>query len=155
VAGFIVLREPSSGAAVAFMLCFEFDGWLVNKFIGIDYRRPKEWLLYFQLWAAALDHASAKGIHRIQSGQTGYRPKLDLGHRLVPLTNFCAHRNPLIHRVYAAVAKTVSWATLDPALAAGVAAHPERLGDGKASRAAKTVHRETMPGAATAAQDAR
>jgi hypothetical protein len=155
VAGFIVLREASTGAAVAFMLCFEFKGWLVNKFIGIDYRRPKEWLLYFKLWAAALDHASASGIHGIQSGQTGYRPKLDLGHRLVPLTNFCAHRNPLVHRVYAKVAKTVSWATLDPALAAGVSAHPELLGDCDPQPPLKSERRERMAVPATAATDAR
>jgi hypothetical protein len=37
VACFIVLREPTTAEPVAFMLCFEFPGHLVNKFIGIDY----------------------------------------------------------------------------------------------------------------------
>jgi hypothetical protein len=125
VACFIVLREPTTAEPVAFMLCFEFPGHLVNKFIGIDYGTPREWFLYFLLWDAAVDHAIDLGAKALQSGQTGYRPKIDLGHRLVPLTNYCAHRNPLIHRIYAWVAAEVDWHTLDPALAAALKAHPE------------------------------
>jgi len=125
VASFIVLHETATGEPVAFMLCFDYQGHLVNKFIGIDYRRPREWMLYFRLWDAALDHATRSGASALQSGQTGYRPKIDLGHRLVPLTNYGAHRNPLIHRIYAWVAAQVAWQTLDPALAAALEAHPE------------------------------
>jgi hypothetical protein len=127
-ASFIVLREPASGEPVAFMLCFEIGGQLINKFIGIDYRRPRGWLLYFRLWDAAVEHALDIGATAIRSGQTGYRPKLDLGHRLVPLTNYVAHRNPLVHRLYAAVGKSIDWHTLDPALAAALIAHPELRG---------------------------
>jgi len=122
---FIVLREPATSDPVAFMLCFEFPGRLVNKFIGIDYGRPREWMLYFRLWDAAVDHAVSLGAKVLQSGQTGYRPKIDLGHHLVPLTNYCAHRNPLIHWVYARVAAEVDWHTLDPSLGAALQAHPE------------------------------
>jgi hypothetical protein len=106
------------------MLCFETPGHLVNKFIGIDYRTPREWMLYFRLWDAALEHALALGARVIQSGQTGYRPKIELGHELVALTNYGAHRNPLIHWIYARVAAEVDWHTLDPALAAAVQTRP-------------------------------
>ncbi|MDP9123010.1 MAG: GNAT family N-acetyltransferase [Pseudomonadota bacterium] len=133
VASFIVLRELTSAEPLAFMLCFESPGHLINKFIGIDYRRPREWLLYFRLWDAAVDHAVALGATVLQSGQTGYRPKIDLGHRLVPLTNYGAHRNPLIHWIYARVAAEVDWHTLDPALAAALEAHPE-LGQSETRR---------------------
>jgi len=122
---FIVLREPSGSEPVAFMLCFETPGHLVNKFIGIDYRTPREWMLYFRLWDAALEHAISLGAKVIQSGQTGYRPKIELGHELVPLTNYGAHRNPLIHWIYARVAAEVDWHTLDPALAAAAQARPD------------------------------
>jgi hypothetical protein len=131
-ATFIVIRETASRDPVAFMLCFEIAGQLVNKFIGIDYRRPRDWMLYFRLWDAAVDRALAIGASAIHSGQTGYRPKLELGHRLVPLTNYVAHRNPLIHRLYARVAKGIDWHTLDPALAAALVAHPELDGRGQA-----------------------
>ena len=122
---FIVLRSPITLQPVAFMMCFELPGWLINKFIGIDYRTPREWMLYFRLWDAAVDHAIHLGATVLQSGQTGYRPKIDLGHELVPLTNYGAHRNPLIHWVYARVAAEVNWDTLDPALATALEAHPE------------------------------
>lgn len=120
---FIVLR--AGGHPVAFMMCFEFAGQLINKFIGIDYRRPREWLLYFRLWDAALDRALSTGATRIQSGQTGYGPKFDLGHRLLPLTNYVAHQNPFLHRLFAAVGTRVDWSSLDSALAAILVAHPE------------------------------
>lgn len=124
-AHFVVLREQDNGAMIAFMLCFASEHHVINKFIGIDYARPKEWLLYFRLWDAALDWALSRGARSIQSGQTGYAPKIELGHRLVPLTNHCRHRNPLIHLIYGLVAKTVSWATLDEDLARFLKAHPE------------------------------
>ncbi len=122
---FIVLRSAITLQPVAFMMCFELPGLLINKFIGIDYCTPREWMLYFRLWDAAVDHAIQLGSTVLQSGQTGYRPKIDLGHELVPLTNYCAHRNPLIHWIYARVAAEVNWDTLDPVLATALAAHPE------------------------------
>lgn len=124
---FITLRERSTGKLVAFMLCFAFRDHIINKFIGIDYRRPKEWYLYFRLWGAVLDWSYSRSARSIQSGQTGYAPKIEIGHKLVPLTNYCAHRNPLIHRIYAAVARTVSWQTLDADLARHLATHPENM----------------------------
>src|SRR5258706_389262 len=125
MAHFIVLREPASGAPVAFMLCFELGPKVINKFIGIDYRRPKEWLLYFRLWDAAVDWALARGAQSIQSGQTGYAPKIETGHQLVPLVNYCMHRNFAVHAVARACARHIDWSSLDDALARHVRAHPQ------------------------------
>jgi predicted N-acyltransferase len=127
MAHFIVLKEPASGAMVAFMLCFELGPKVINKFIGIDYRRPKEWLLYFRLWDAAVDWALARGAQSIQSGQTGYAPKIETGHQLVPLVNYCMHRNFVVHAVAKACARRIDWSSLDDALARHVRAHPEAL----------------------------
>jgi len=52
----------------------------------------------------------------IQSGQTGYAPKMEMGHTLVPLSNYCKHRNRIIHTIYKLVAKHITWDTLDPVL---------------------------------------
>ena len=125
-AHFIVLRERASEEAIAFMLCFDMGSRIINKFIGIDYRRPREWLLYFRLWDAAVDWAFARGAGAIQSGQTGYAPKIETGHRLVPLTNYCAHRNPVVHAIGRACARHIHWSTLDDDLARFVQAHPQR-----------------------------
>jgi hypothetical protein len=110
---------------VAFMLCLDMGSRVINKFIGIDYRRPRDWLLYFRLWDAALEWALSRGADAIQSGQTGYAPKIETGHRLVPLTNYCAHRNPVIHAIGRAFARHITWSTLDDDLARFLKAHPD------------------------------
>jgi predicted N-acyltransferase len=124
---FIVLRERSSDEMIAFMLCFDLGSRIINKFIGIDYRRPRDWLLYFRLWDSALEWALSRGAGAIQSGQTGYAPKIETGHRLVPLTNYCAHRNALLHALGRACARHIDWSTLDDDLARFIKAHPEAL----------------------------
>lgn len=122
---FILLREREEGRLVAFMLCFALGDKMINKFIGIDYRQPRECFLYFRLWDAALEWALAQGFRSIQSGQTGYAPKIEMGHALVPLTNYCRHRNVLVHWVYGLIARTIGWHTLDDDLARFLKAHPD------------------------------
>ena len=53
------------------------------------------------------------GAKEIQSGQTGYRFKLDTGHKLVPLFNYFWHKNPLIHWIYVQFTKHTPWSALD------------------------------------------
>jgi len=113
VSHFILLRHPQTGRLVAFMLCFRIGSRVINKFIGLDYRLGGNWFLYFRLWEQAIDWASSIGAIDFQSGQTGYRAKLDLGHRLIPLNNYCQHRNFLLHRLFASIAHGISWSTLD------------------------------------------
>lgn len=122
---FVVLKERESQRVVAFMLCFALGDHVINKFIGIDYTKPKEWFLYFRLWEAAVDWSASIKAKSIQSGQTGYSAKIELGNQLVPFTNYCAHKNPIIHWVYAKVAKTINWDTLDEDLATYLKAYPD------------------------------
>jgi len=102
---------------VAFMLVYIDGPTLINKFIGINYSAPKEWFLYFRLWDACVDLAIQMGHHAIESGQTGYDAKISVGHRMIPLTNYCHHANPLLRWVYALVGKHITWESLDPELA--------------------------------------
>jgi hypothetical protein len=104
---------------------------IINKFIGIDYRRPRDWMLYFRLWEAALDWGCAQGATSIQSGQTGYAAKIEIGHRLVPLTNYCQHRNRLLHWVFGLFGGRVTWQSLDDDLAHFLKAHPEADAPGR------------------------
>ena len=113
VSYFVLLRHPATNQLVAFMLCFLLGSRVINKFIGLDYSFGGDWFLYFRLWEHAIDWASRQHATEFQSGQTGYRAKLDLGHDLVPLYNYCRHRNPVWHRLFAYVARRISWATLD------------------------------------------
>ena len=126
-ARFVTVREEKSGEMVAFMLCFELAPKLINKFVGMDYRRPGEWQLHFRLWDAVVDYALSRGLTSIQSGQTGYAVKIETGHRLVPLVNFCRHRNGLVHALAARAARGIDWPALDDDLARYVRAHPEAI----------------------------
>jgi hypothetical protein len=122
---FVVIRIRATGEMVAFALCFALGDHVINKFIGIDYNRPKNWFLYFRLWEAVVDWAYSMGADSIQSGQTVYAPKIELGHDMIPLTNYCTHRNKWMNWVFATAAKLVNWDTLDGDLAEYVKAYPE------------------------------
>ena len=122
---YVILRKNESNEMLCFMLCFKLGEHVVNKFIGIDYSQPKEWFLYFRLWDAAVEWSYSIGATSIQSGQTSYAPKIELGNDMVPLSNFCQHKNPIVNFVYQLVAKTINWDTLDPDLAIYVTAYPE------------------------------
>jgi predicted N-acyltransferase len=122
-AHFILLRSRADGKLAAFMLCFASAEGVINKFIGIDYARPKDWMLYCRLWDALVNWTLSRGVTRLASGQTGYRVKIELGNSLIPLTNYARHTWPLVHAIYALVSKTITWATLDPELAHHLSAH--------------------------------
>jgi predicted N-acyltransferase len=123
ISHFIMLRIAETGKLVAFMLCFRVGTRVINKFIGLDYTVGGDWYLYFRLWEAAVEWAAAGSASELQSGQTGYMAKLDLGHTLIPLTNYCIHLNPLIHRIFSVAARYISWSTLDDDLKIFVRAH--------------------------------
>jgi hypothetical protein len=125
-ARFILQRDRATGGLVAFMLVFHLGGRVINKFIGLDYGRGPKVYLYFRLFDAALDFACACNAKEIQSGQTGYRAKLDLGHRLVPLFNVFHHENPLVNAVFRTIGRRVTWQSLDDDLATFLKAHPGR-----------------------------
>ena len=113
VSHFVLLRDATNGKLAAFMLCFLVGKRAINKFIGIDYSYKGDWFLYFRLWEAAVKWALLAGAEELQSGQTGYRAKYDVGHALIPLTNYCKHLNPVVHRIFMAIARHISWAILD------------------------------------------
>jgi hypothetical protein len=113
VSYFVLLSNPVTGKLVAFSLCFRTGKRVVNKFIGLDYAYRGNWFLFFRLWEQIVDWAARSGAEELQSGQTGYMAKLDVGHTLIPQTNYCRHLNPVVHRIFKAVASSISWSTLD------------------------------------------
>ena len=113
VSNFVLLRDSANGKLVAFMLCFLLGKRAINKFIGIDYEYRGNLFLYFRLWEAAVNWTLGTGAEELQSGQTGYQAKYDLGHKFVPLTNYCKHMAPVVHRIFKTIARNISWSTLD------------------------------------------
>jgi len=124
-AHFIILRHQSSNEIIAFMLCFHLNDHVINKFIGIDYEAPQDWFIYFRLWIECINWSYKIGAKTIQSGQTAYPAKIETGHQLISLTNFCKHRNILIHKIYKKIASFVNWDMLDQDLAVYLKASPE------------------------------
>jgi len=125
VAHFLILRERGTGKAVAFKLMFLLGDHLIDKYIGIDYSRPKDWFLFFRLMDEAIDWGLAHGARSFQCGQTGYSGKLEQGYKLYPLSVYAKHRNATFHRICAAVVSRIGWDTLDDDLSTYLRAHPE------------------------------
>jgi hypothetical protein len=125
---FIVQRDATSGKMVAFMLMLNLGQRMINQFIGIDYGATSGGFPHFRLFAAAYDWACATPATVLQSGQTGYMAKLDIGHALVPLWNYCEHRNSAVNWIYRKGAAGIGWETLDDQLAEYLKAHPEGRG---------------------------
>lgn len=122
---FVTLRDAPAGALRAFMLVLRLGERATNRYIGLDYAAGEGAYLYFQLFEAAYDWACGSGSTVMQSGQTGYRAKLDLGHSLVPLWNFAEHQNRVANAVFRLGAAGITWDTLDDQLAEYLRAHPE------------------------------
>jgi len=125
VASFVILRAAATERMLAFMLVLDLGERAVNQFIGLDYAVAETGYLYFQLFEAAYDWAARTSARVFLSGQTGYMAKLDLGHGLLPLWNYCEHGNPVVNAVLRWGAAGISWDTLDPQLAEYLAAHPD------------------------------
>jgi len=126
-ATFVVLHHPESGRMLAFMLLFDLGERVINQFIGIDYESTQGANPYFRLFAAAYDWACTTRARVMQSGQTGYMAKLESGHALVPLWNYCEHRNPAVNWIFRKVATRITWHTLDDQLREWLIAHPDAL----------------------------
>jgi Acetyltransferase (GNAT) domain len=127
-AHFIILRERVTDEMVAFMLFFDMGERLINMYIGMDYGRPKQWMLLFRLWEAAVDVALSRGFSSIVSGRSSYEAKIQIGHKLVPLNNYCRHRNIFLHNIYRISAHTIHWASMDEGLTSFLTAHPDTFG---------------------------
>lgn len=110
---FIMLRRKSDRTLVAFMLGYFEADCATNKFIGIDYTLGDKTYLYFRLFEEFMVWATSLKARWLRTGQTGYQAKLELGHALVPLSNFARNRNWLLNQIYAAVGRTITWSSLD------------------------------------------
>jgi len=126
-AWFILQRNKASGKLVTFMLVFKFGDRIINKFIGLDYSLGGNSFLYFRQFEEALNFAYEHGMRQFQSGQTGYRAKLDLGHELVALHNYCHHSSAIVNAIYTRAARDVTWSTLDPDLVTYLTAHKDKV----------------------------
>src|SRR4029077_15768938 len=95
------------------MLLLDLGQRIINQFVGIDYSLGRHAYLSFRLFVSAYDWAAQQRATVFQSGQTGYASKLDLGHQLVPLWNYCHHANRIMNWVLSRVASRIRVESLD------------------------------------------
>jgi hypothetical protein len=125
---FVLLRHCETAKVVAFMLCLRVGSRIINKFVGLDYSVGNNAFVYFRLYENVIDWMSRIGASELYSGQNSYSAKFELGHVLVPLNNYFEHLNPLLHRLFARVARSITWSRLDQDLKAYLTAHPQVRG---------------------------
>ncbi|TRZ95519.1 GNAT family N-acetyltransferase [bacterium] len=92
----------------AFNLCFAYRDLLIDKFIGFDYDLSKRYNLYFISWAFNIDWCIKNSVRYYHTGQTDYRPKLQLGGKLIPLYAYLRYKNRLVNLVLKLIARFLS-----------------------------------------------
>lgn len=85
---------------VGFSLIICSQDVCINVRTGLDYEYASKYHLYFILHYKNIEYAIQKGMKRLYLSQTSYRPKLEMGSKLVPLLLYSKHRNPLMNKVY-------------------------------------------------------
>ena len=94
--GGIVFVYRTAGRMIGWNLCFEHDGMLVDKYIGLDYPASREFNLYVVSWMENLDYARRRGLRYYVAGWTDPAIKLQLGARLAFTRHAVRPRNALL-----------------------------------------------------------
>jgi hypothetical protein len=87
------------GRLVGFNAAFVLGDALDAQFVGIDYARNQEHLLYQRMLLDLLEVALARGLRRINLGRTAEQAKSALGAWPVGLLFYVKHRNRVANRI--------------------------------------------------------
>lgn len=102
----------------AFNLLLVEPDRVIDKFLGMRYPLAREHNLYAVSWMANVRFCLARGIHKLQSGQTAYASKLRFGSRLVPSTLHVRHRLAPLQWALRCFSPWLGFERFDPDLAA-------------------------------------
>ncbi len=89
-------RDADSGELLGWNLCFEHDGKLIDKYIGLSYPRAREANLYFVSWMINLEYAIERGLTHYVAGWTDPEVKAQLGAQFTLTQHAVFIRNPLL-----------------------------------------------------------
>ena len=87
------------GRMVGFSAAFVLGDVLDAQFVGIDYGRNQEHMIYQRMLLDLLEVALARGLRRINLGRTAEQAKSALGARPVGLLFYVKHRNRVANRI--------------------------------------------------------
>ena len=89
-------RSAEDAALLGWNLCFEHDGRLIDKYIGLSYPRAREANLYFVSWMVNLEYAVERGLTHYIAGWTDPDVKAQLGAQFTFTQHAVFIRNPLL-----------------------------------------------------------
>lgn len=92
-------RRRGDEALIGWNLCFESDGKLIDKYIGLAYPAAREHDLYFVSWFVNLRHALERGLGHYVAGWTDPAVKSQLGACFTFTRHAVFIRNPLLRAI--------------------------------------------------------
>jgi hypothetical protein len=106
----------AGGKLLAFNLLFFDRDRVIDKFIGIDYELACDYDIYVLSWMENVREALRREARYLQTGQTAYRRKIQLGSMLVPCVVYFRHQSPLTHALLRVLARWLAFDRNDPDL---------------------------------------
>ncbi|MGJ8517062.1 GNAT family N-acetyltransferase [Carnimonas bestiolae] len=92
-------RRAADHQLLGFNLCYEEQGRLIDKYIGLRYPDAKELSLYFLSWVVNLEYALERGLSAYVAGWTDPAVKAMLGASFTATRHAVLVRNPLLRWV--------------------------------------------------------
>ena len=89
-------RDAEDGALLGWNLCFEHEGRLIDKYIGLLYPRARAANLYFVSWMVNLEYAIERRLTHYVAGWTDPEVKAQLGAVFTFTQHAVFIRNPLL-----------------------------------------------------------
>jgi predicted N-acyltransferase len=106
----------AGGKLLAFNMLFFDRDRVIDKFIGIDYELARDYDIYVLSWMENVREALRRKARYLQTGQTAYRRKIQLGSTLAPCVVYFRHRSPLTHALLRVLARWLAFDRNDPQL---------------------------------------
>lgn len=97
----------------AFNLLLVEPDRVIDKFLGMRYPLARAHNLYALSWVTNVQFCIARGIGRLQSGQTAYASKLRLGSHLIPSMIRFRHRSTALQWALRLISPHLSFARFD------------------------------------------
>ena len=81
---------------IGFAQLLENEDDVVNVRMGMDYQHNRDYNLYFHLLYENIRYCLCNKKKRLYTSQTSYRPKLEVGAKLLPLHTYFSFTNPFL-----------------------------------------------------------
>ena len=94
-----MLIAKTGDTIIGFAQLFVQEEDVVNVRMGMDYTLNKEYDLYFHLLYENIIYCLKEKKKRLYTSQTCYRPKLEVGAKLIPLHTYFRFTNPLLQKL--------------------------------------------------------